>query len=98
MRIVRSFIPSISAIETCLSLYVNALYISSDITKISFSITIFATFSRSSLPIIAPVGLFGYGRIKTFVLLVIAFLSSSGVNRKSFSSFKSIITGLPPAR
>ena len=48
--------------------------------------------------IMAPVGLLGNGRISTFVLSVMAASSSSAVRRNSFSAFRSMITGVAPAR
>ena len=45
---------------------------------------------------IAPVGLFGNGKIRSFVLSVIAPLSSSAVSLKLFSSLVSIVTTLAP--
>ena len=52
---------------------------------------------KCSRRITAPVGLFGYGKISTFVLSVMAFSSSSGVKRNSFSAFVAMETGTPPA-
>ena len=53
----------------------------------------FAIFSKSSLSIIEPVGLFGKGNISIFVFSVIAFKSSSLVSLNSFSALRFIITG-----
>ena len=45
--------------------------------------------SRSSLPIMPPVGLLGKGSTRTFVLGVMAERNSSGVRRNSFSALVS---------
>ena len=53
---------------------------------------------NSYFDIVIPVGLFGNAKMRTFVLLVITFLSSAAVSLKLFSAFKSIVTGLAFAK
>ena len=53
--------------------------------------------SRSSLSIIAPVGLFGNGSTRSFVFGVIAARRSDALSLKLSSFFVLIITGTPSA-
>ena len=80
MIMVRSLMPGIEQIETCFDLYESSEYISSEMTNKSCFSMMGAMASKSSFSMIAPVGLFGNARIKTFVFSVIAPSSSSGVN------------------
>ena len=61
------------------------MYISSDITRISFSFAMTESASNSSLPMTLPHGLFGEFMIISFVFGVIWFLTSLMSILKSLS-------------